>query len=61
MFQHYKVRSGQAQSSLTINCNRLEAWSQTIDCEGLYLQEEHELVDHLPLKDYLADENNGKF
>ena len=64
MFQHYKSEEREG-SVVAYNqlLNRLEAWSQTIDCEGYYIwpQEEHELVDHLPLKDYLADENNGKF
>lgn len=63
MFQHYKSEE-RAGSVVAYNqlLNRLEAWSQTIDCEGYYIwpQEEHELVDHLPLKDYLADEKQRK-
>ncbi len=63
MFQHYKSeeRTGSVVAYNQL-LNRLEAWSQTIDCEGYYIwpQEEHELVDHLPLKDYLADEKQRK-
>ncbi len=47
MFQHYKSEE-RAGSVVAYNqlLNRLEAWSQTIDCEGYYIwpQEEHELV-----------------
>lgn len=58
MYQHYRSeqRVGDALS-YNQSLNLLPEWSQTLDLSDYYIwpQQEHELVDHLLLRDYLKD------
>lgn len=59
MFQHYKSaeRTGSVQAFNRL-LPQLTAWSAEVDLTGYYIwpQKESELLDHLPLEQYLADE-----
>ncbi len=58
MFQEYKSETRQGtQEQYNQLLAYLPKWSKQVDVSDYYIwpQQEHELTDHLPLKNYLAD------